>query len=210
MKAKQIIALLLVFVLCVPLMAYAASGDTTVYITNTGTKYHRSSCGSLWNSSNAVTLQQALNWGYGACQRCNPPTYIVVPTPSKQTSAIDELRGKLQADQLKSEPVKSEIDDYAVFAGTLRLIVYRNFEQAITYHRAGCPRIGESPIRENFDDLKYDRSPCDVCKPPELWTNVGFMDVMPYIPTSNYLIASGIVAFVVLACAVTVIRKKRK
>lgn len=83
MKAKQVIALLLVLVLCVPFAAYAAGGDTTVYITDTGSKYHRSSCGSLWNSSSAATLQQALNWGYEPCQKCNPPAYIAAPTPSK-------------------------------------------------------------------------------------------------------------------------------
>ena len=42
----------------------------TVYITNTGSKYHRAGCGYLWNSSHAVSLSNAKSWGYTACSRC--------------------------------------------------------------------------------------------------------------------------------------------
>lgn len=45
----------------------------TVYITNTGEKYHRWGCQYLWNSSIAVTLNYALASGYTPCSRCNPP-----------------------------------------------------------------------------------------------------------------------------------------
>lgn len=82
MKVKRIIALALLFTLCLSIIATAASGDTIVYITDTGEKYHRISCGSLWNSQHAITLQQAINRGYEACQRCSPPKYVTsTPTP---------------------------------------------------------------------------------------------------------------------------------
>lgn len=45
----------------------------TVYITDTGSKYHRSGCRYLWNSSNAVTLSNAKSWGYSPCSVCDPP-----------------------------------------------------------------------------------------------------------------------------------------
>lgn len=45
----------------------------TVYITDTGSKYHRSGCRYLWNSSNAVTLSNAKSWGYAPCSVCDPP-----------------------------------------------------------------------------------------------------------------------------------------
>ena len=84
MKVKRIIALALLFTLCLSIIAVAASGDTTVYITDTGEKYHRISCGSLWNSQHAVTLQQAINRGYEPCGRCHPPAYVdTQPSPSK-------------------------------------------------------------------------------------------------------------------------------
>lgn len=47
--------------------------SVTVYITNTGEKYHRWGCQYLWNSSIAVALDYALAAGYTPCSRCNPP-----------------------------------------------------------------------------------------------------------------------------------------
>lgn len=42
-----------------------------VYVTNTGTKYHKSGCSYL-KSSNPITKKKALEQGYSACSRCNP------------------------------------------------------------------------------------------------------------------------------------------
>lgn len=47
--------------------------SVTVYVTNTGEKYHRWGCQYLWNSSIAVALDYALASGYTPCSRCNPP-----------------------------------------------------------------------------------------------------------------------------------------
>lgn len=47
--------------------------SVTVYVTNSGAKYHRWGCQYLWNSSIAVTLNYALSAGYTPCSRCNPP-----------------------------------------------------------------------------------------------------------------------------------------
>lgn len=44
-----------------------------VYITNTGTKYHRSSCSSLSKSKIPISLKEAKNQGYEPCKRCSPP-----------------------------------------------------------------------------------------------------------------------------------------
>ena len=51
----------------------SSTSDTqsvTVYITNTGSKYHKNGCQYLRESKNAVTLTQAKSWGYTACSRC--------------------------------------------------------------------------------------------------------------------------------------------
>jgi len=42
-----------------------------VYITNTGSKYHRSNCSYL-KSKNSITKEKAIQQGYSACSRCNP------------------------------------------------------------------------------------------------------------------------------------------
>lgn len=44
----------------------------TVYVTNTGTKYHRSWCSYLRNSKIAMDISKAKASGYTACSRCNP------------------------------------------------------------------------------------------------------------------------------------------
>lgn len=45
--------------------------EQTVYVTDTGSKYHRAGCSYLI-SSNAISLSDALARGYTACSRCNP------------------------------------------------------------------------------------------------------------------------------------------
>lgn len=71
-----------------PLVAEAASGSTTVYVTDYGEKYHTSSCQYLYNSKNAISLQTAVNRGYTACSKCNPPRLTgggSTTTPSRPT-----------------------------------------------------------------------------------------------------------------------------
>ncbi len=52
---------------------FGTSGDyaeTTVYVTNTGTKYHRYGCQYLRQSCIEKTLSEAQAEGYGACSVC--------------------------------------------------------------------------------------------------------------------------------------------
>jgi micrococcal nuclease len=51
-----------------------ADGGVTVYVTNSGTKYHRDGCSSLSRSKIAVTLEDAVRSGYGPCGICRPPS----------------------------------------------------------------------------------------------------------------------------------------
>lgn len=50
----------------------SSSSSSTVYITDTGKKYHRSTCGSLSRSKHKISLSSAKAKGYTACARCNP------------------------------------------------------------------------------------------------------------------------------------------
>lgn len=47
--------------------------EIIVYVTEYGSKYHRRSCGSLWNSCYEITLSKAIANGYTPCKKCNPP-----------------------------------------------------------------------------------------------------------------------------------------
>lgn len=48
--------------------------EATVYVTNSGSKYHNAGCRYLWNSSIAMSLSDAKASGYTACSVCNPPS----------------------------------------------------------------------------------------------------------------------------------------
>lgn len=50
----------------------SSGGDTTVYITNTGSKYHRDGCRYLKNSKIPKSLSDVRGW-YSPCSVCNPP-----------------------------------------------------------------------------------------------------------------------------------------
>ena len=47
---------------------------TTVYITETGSKYHQDGCQYLSKSQIAISLSDAKSQGYEPCKKCHPPT----------------------------------------------------------------------------------------------------------------------------------------
>jgi hypothetical protein len=46
--------------------------ESVVYVTRTGTKYHKSSCRYLSQSKIKTTLKKAIAAGNGACKVCKP------------------------------------------------------------------------------------------------------------------------------------------
>ncbi|MDR1252866.1 MAG: hypothetical protein LBK62_12005 [Treponema sp.] len=72
MKKNRLGLIIAVFVLIAGAV-YAASRNTTVYITRTGEKYHTERCASVRNSKIAVSLGEAVSRGYEPCKRCKPP-----------------------------------------------------------------------------------------------------------------------------------------
>lgn len=44
-----------------------------VYITRTGSKYHRNHCSYLRSSKIEISLENAIEEFYSPCSRCNPP-----------------------------------------------------------------------------------------------------------------------------------------
>lgn len=49
-------------------------GSATVYITNTGKKYHADGCPSLSKSKIPISLEEAKAEGYTPCSKCRPPS----------------------------------------------------------------------------------------------------------------------------------------
>ena len=48
------------------------AADEIVYITNTGSKYHRKGCSYLKKSCIPIKKSEAIAKGYTACKRCKP------------------------------------------------------------------------------------------------------------------------------------------
>lgn len=57
------------------LKTYPPTVDHTVYITNTGEKYHAGDCRHLRSSKIPITLGDAIQKGYGDCYHCATPAY---------------------------------------------------------------------------------------------------------------------------------------
>ncbi len=82
---KKILSFLLLFV------ALNLSAQT-VYVTNTGEKYHRGSCRYLAKSKITIELTDAINQGYGACKVCAPPQSVSKKTEVKEEKVTDYNR----------------------------------------------------------------------------------------------------------------------
>lgn len=68
---KRLTALLLVVVMLCTLLPIGALAEQTVYITDTGIKYHEYGCRYLSESAYAVTLDYAVRCGYKPCSICH-------------------------------------------------------------------------------------------------------------------------------------------
>ncbi len=49
------------------------AGETIVYVTKSGEKYHTADCSYLTSSAYPVSLEQAVAEGKTPCSRCHPP-----------------------------------------------------------------------------------------------------------------------------------------
>jgi micrococcal nuclease len=70
---KKSCILSLVLFLSLSALCRGADADLTVYVTNSGQRYHREWCSSLRRSRIPLTLGEAVRSGYGPCSLCNPP-----------------------------------------------------------------------------------------------------------------------------------------
>lgn len=76
----------LILIASMSITSLAASGDTTVYVTKTGEKYHVGSCSYLRQSKIPISLAGAVDQGYTACSRCNPPA-LTAPAAAETPAA---------------------------------------------------------------------------------------------------------------------------
>jgi hypothetical protein len=99
-------------------ITYAASGDTIVYKTRTGEKYHRDGCQYLRKSQIPVRLDEAVyNDNLSPCSRCNPPildTYSQQPIESTpkivESYSTTKSTSKTQDEEVSLENILTKLN----------------------------------------------------------------------------------------------------
>jgi micrococcal nuclease len=89
-------------------------GETAVYVTKTGNKYHTASCSSLKNSRRELSLAGAVAEGYEPCSRCKPP---VLSVPAGRSAGIEGTAGDSSGTALyrvnAEQPLRCEAVDFS-------------------------------------------------------------------------------------------------
>jgi micrococcal nuclease len=95
--------------------------ETAVYVTNSGSRYHREDCGSLSRSSIAVTLADAVRSGYEPCSICRPPV-LRNDAPRASSSALPETASLYRVDRA-ADPESGDTGLRSYSAADLSLMV---------------------------------------------------------------------------------------
>lgn len=142
----------------------AENGNTIVYVTDSGSKYHSSGCQYLSRSKNSITLEEAVEEGFSPCSRCNPPIYDrgseseISSIGSGDNSYIVE-DSEREADEYSNQG-NSDSDLKWAPEATRKVWVENK-----TIHLIDCPKAGNSHITMELGDVTKDFAPCDYCKP---------------------------------------------
>lgn len=121
MKRLLCFFLAALFLLLFPAIAFADNRETTVYITPSGSCYHRSSCPTLHRSSaSAVSLEYAATAGYSRCRVCKPPVpdFGVAVATNPPSDPFPELRSSsvtapVPSPYSRSQEQSSELENRA-------------------------------------------------------------------------------------------------
>jgi len=91
---RQQLLLTAALIICLLSGSFAqAQSAEAVYVTKTGSKYHRASCNSLSRSKIEMPLAQAAA-RYGACKNCKPPVpAAALPAAGASTAQAPAQRG---------------------------------------------------------------------------------------------------------------------
>lgn len=82
-----LLALALILSLSASVFAYTVPSDTVVYVTETGSCYHRWGCASLKSVAASYTVSHAVDLGYYGCSHCHASTLTGTHTPVSSTSS---------------------------------------------------------------------------------------------------------------------------
>jgi len=149
----------------------ADNGDTIVYTTKSGKKYHADGCRSLSKSKIPIKLKDAVARGYTGCSICKPPALNGEVNRLRSTVLANEKR-QAAAIATNAKAVASLASAQAAATGVAKdngdTTVYVTRTGA-EYHRAGCSSLSRSSIPITLRDaVARGYGPCSRCKPPTL------------------------------------------
>lgn len=126
----------------------------TVYITKSGTKYHKSDCRYLSQSKIAVELEEAVDRGYLPCSVCGPPAKSKANSGGTKMGAYQTKDSSIEKTSSKQNAVSAQIV-YITKSGT-------------KYHKSECGYLKSSKFQITLEEA-IDRgyTQCSVCKPPK-------------------------------------------
>lgn len=124
----------------------------TVYVTKTGSKYHRDGCRYLSKSKIPISLSDAEK-SYGPCSVCSPPVLNSNTSNTSNSTLTPDKPNEAAAPQ-KTETQEKEITVYITKTGS-------------KYHRSGCQYLSKSKIAISLSDAKSGYGACSKCNPPK-------------------------------------------
>lgn len=113
--------------------------DDIVYITKTGSKYHKDGCRYLSKSKISILLTNAQG-KYTPCSKCFSRGML---------QTLPQLDGS-------SIPKSTSMKTIAVYVT----------RTGAKYHKSGCRYLSRSQIPISLSDAKLSYTPCSVCNPP--------------------------------------------
>ena len=117
---KNFFTVLLVFTLVLSLSAhafayYTVPSDTVVYVTKTGSCYHRWGCASLKSVAASYTIATAEAYGYYGCSHCDAAftTGVHTPIPSTSSSGFSSSSSGIDLSQYYEKAKKNDFENSA-------------------------------------------------------------------------------------------------
>lgn len=137
----------------------ADNGETIVYITKSGKKYHADGCRSLSKTRIPIKLKDAVAKGFTACSLCNPPALKAgQEAGAAQQATVPPAQAATQAAKSEATKDNGDITVYITLTGK-------------KYHSPGCRSLAKSSIPIKLRDaVARGYGPCSLCNPPTLTT----------------------------------------
>lgn len=158
---RLILFFLISLLLVLPVLAYSVPDDTIVYVTPSGTKYHREDCTYTNSSISSLTIRDAEARGYEPCSRCSPNVlqgeYIPPETShsssgsgsSHSTTPPNHVKDPVDPDKFETvidvDPVEDHVETFTPSSSL--------GESSKDVEHSASPQSTITPINESQDSL---------------------------------------------------------